>query len=547
MNKKLIWIILGVVLIGGGSLTAYYFLRSSDKHLQLIPKSSVGVLKMDLKSLNKKLSNDGEFKKTVAYKKLMKLKNGDKDDVLNWVFNKVMEDPVSSGINFNSPAYMFIESKDGSSFGYVFDIRDIDNFNRMILKMPKVELELKKTKEFFFIKASESTILSWNENGLMVFTKQSSFFDEDDDEDVLNYASDFMTQKKENSITASNGFGKFNDNGDDVSMFINYANIGDMKHVDKGTKKLMKEYEGVTLSIGLNFEDDKVVANTQVYGNNEALDKFKVMNEKGVSDLVIGNLNNGNSILHMTLNVNVLKLIGLIERMIAATEGEIKLMENLTKATGLTESEIKNMLTGEVGICLESIDMVKLVSEVPRYDMDLADVVYERREVTRPMPIVNIVFGSKNKASIEKMMSRWMLPDSAGVKVIKTPFIEGYIVNGEKCFFLSTSYDNAGKVLKSGSLNPSGKLVMKDEMGKYPSAFFISTDVNKLSNIFNREEAGIEGRKIFDSMKAYCEIFADIKGHSDNSNNSEMTLYLKKGQGNSLFRIAKQLEKLPID
>lgn len=547
MNKKLIWIILGVVLIGGGAFAAYYFLRSSDKHLQLIPKNSALVVKMDLKSLNSKLSNDGEFKKTAAYKKLMKLKNSDKDDVLGWVFNKVIDDPVSSGINFNSPAYLYVDSKEANSFGYVFDIRDIDNFNRMILKMPKVELELKKTKDFFFIKSDESTILTWNEKGLMLFAKQKSYFDDNDDEDILNYVSDYMTQKKENSITASNGFGKFDDNGDDVSMFVNYASLSEMKNMDRGAKKLMKEYEGVTLSLGLNFEDDKVVANTQVYGNNEALDKFKVMNEKGVSDLVIGNLSNGNSILHLTFNVNVLKLIGLIEKMMAANGAEENLMKKIENASGLTESEIKNMLTGEVGICLESIDMVKSVTEVPRYDMDLGDVVYEKREVTRPMPMVNIVFGSKNKATIEKMMSRWMLQDSAGVKVIKAPFLEAYVVNGEKCLFLSTRYDNAGKVLKSGSLNPSGKLEMKDEMGKYPSAFFISTDVNKLSNLFNQEDAGIEGRKIFDSMKAYCEIFADIKGHSDNSNKSEMTLFLKKGEGNSLFRIAKQLEKLPID
>lgn len=536
-----------VVLIGGGAFAAYYFLRSSDKHLQLIPKTSLGVLKMDLKSLNEKLSNDGEFKKTAIYKKMMKMKHTGKDEVLGWVVNKVMDDPISSGINFNSPAYMFIESKDGNSFGYVFDIRDIDNFNRMILKMPKVELELKKTKDFYFIKQDESTILAWSEKGLVLFTRQKSYFGDDEDEDILNYASEFMTQKKENSISASDGFGKFDDNGDDLSMFINYTNLADMKHMDKGAKKLLKEYEGVTLSLGLNFEDDKVVANTQVYGNNEALDKFNVMNEKGVSDLVIGSLNNGSSILHVTLNVNVLKLIGLIEKMMAANGAETGLMKELEKATGLSESEIKNMLTGEIGFCLESIDVVKSVTDVPKYDMNIGDFTYERKEITRPMPIMNIVFGSKNKGSIEKMMSRWMLQDSGGVKVFKAPFFEGYIVNGEKCLFLSTKYDNAGKLLKSGSLNPGGKVEMKEEMGKYPTTIFISTDVNKLSNLFNQEQSGIEGRKIFDSMKAYCEIFADIKGHTDNSNKSEMTLYLKKGEGNSLFRIAKQLEKLPLD
>ena len=135
MSKKLIGLIVGVVVLGVGTFIALRFFKGSDKHLILVPRNATFVMRFDVKSLADKIYANGDIKQTKLYKELEK-KSTDAD-AESKVIAQILRDPSSLGINVFSDVYYYMYNTKSVNYNaFVLDIKDLEDFNRTVLKFP---------------------------------------------------------------------------------------------------------------------------------------------------------------------------------------------------------------------------------------------------------------------------------------------------------------------------------------------------------------------------------------------------------------------------
>jgi hypothetical protein len=236
MSKKLIWIIVGVVVLGTGAFIAFRFFKGSNKHLILVPANATFVIRFDVKSIAEKIYANGDIKQTKVYKQLEK-KSSD-SDAESKIIAQILKDPSSIGINMFSDVYYYMyNTKNVNYNAFVLDIKDLDDFNRTIAKFPHSKDKIVKGKEFNYLKMNSRSIMAWNNTGLLILNKEYSwFYDESPNEKIEKTVKGFMTMSKESSILSDKDFMSYNDNEDiDDGGGSSYLEVDETLQYDPNT------------------------------------------------------------------------------------------------------------------------------------------------------------------------------------------------------------------------------------------------------------------------------------------------------------------------
>jgi len=119
-----------------------------------------------------------------------------------------------------------------------------------------------------------------------------------------------------------------------------------------------------------------------------------------------------------------------------------------------------------------------------------------------------------------------------------------YLVLKDKILFMSNDEKIAAKVQKEGSLGSITNSEVKDLAKDHPMSFYLDLDVKKYQALANAY--GMSGGQVMTYFTNYMALFKDVTGYYKGYN-SEMRINFNKGKGNSLYRLVKQMDELPVE
>jgi hypothetical protein len=157
---------------------------------------------------------------------------------------------------------------------------------------------------------------------------------------------------------------------------------------------------------------------------------------------------------------------------------------------------------------------------------------------------LNLAFGVKNKAVIDKILEQTQLPADNDMRIMAFPLINGmnfYLVSKDKVLFITNNEVFGRAIQSTGKLgelsNKDAKNLAKDN----PSAFYMDLNMAKYESLFSSLNSSPSDAESFNKFKSYMSIFTDSKGYGD-TKSSEYSINLKSGEGNSLYRLLKQAD-----
>jgi hypothetical protein len=300
-----------------------------------IPKDANVVVSFDIKKMGlKSLKLEEIFTVDNIKKALGSL--GEKDTTTKF---------ANSGIDFLNKAYFFMKTADnGQHYGAVIaalsDSKKFEDFIKESAKDIKVEQE----GDFKLASFEQGkNIICWNQNELILL-----YGGENPKEKILALAN---LKKDESLLSTSKTFSELEGESADISFWVSFESL----------EKLASQYSPATSGVSLketflaatcNFEDGQIVINSKYTANKEMSDKLNFV-KSNVSNDVIDQMP-GNSVIAMLgFALDMDKMFSYLERE--------KVLEaysaTSTQFTGLTVKEFFAMLSGDIGVTLNGVEM----------------------------------------------------------------------------------------------------------------------------------------------------------------------------------------------
>ncbi len=555
MNKKVLWIIIGSVVLLGG-IFAYRFFSGSNKHLIFVPVNATMVMRFNVKSLANKISEDGAIKNTKLYKTIEKEYSKDNDGPGSAVIAQLLKDPSSTGINIFSDVYYYLYNHQNISYNaFVFDMKDLEDFNKTILKFNGAKDKLVKGKDYNYIKLSSRNILAWNSTGLLYLNKENSwFYDENPTQTIEKTVKGFMKMKKEATILNDKDFIKYDDNDDDMSLYISYDKftriLNPSGEIDMATKNVVEMMKGVKMGVGVSFEDDAIVSELKVFGDTKHYDKFNYMGRAGLSEATANALCKEQLLGLISLNLNVDKLLSFMGVFTNEERSIRRDIEEFAGEYGLTSKQLLEAFGQDLALALLDFE-TRTYTTMDYSWSDFSNEGYTLTPVTKTsvMPVMTFAVSVKNKKVVSQLLNhpKFKLM-SDGRRYMNLPLYDSlpvYAVLNDKVLFLSNSNELSASMQKDGHLGKIKDQELVKSLKENPGNFYLDLDVKKYTKL-TTNLAGNSGRQFLTYFENYMAIFKDIS-YSGNGYLYEQRINLKKGKGNSLYRLVKQMDELPME
>ena len=547
MNKKVILGSIAVVVIGAVA-AVYMFTKGSCKHLRLVPSDASLVVAFDLKQLADKADYNGKLKDSKLFKKLMdKSKKMTQPKGIELLMSEVVKHPLDNGLNIFSDLYLFMQSKgQDNTTGIVVDVKNAGDFTKFVKGIKGLEKNVQEKKGYTLF-TDDNDLIAWNENGLLMLYKPNYYGEGLTDE--LNKMFDvLMVQEQKKSMADNKDLKSALDNKQDISFFMDYGGLlNSMGDATKGSPllgQLMENYKGIYITGGMSFENDRIVMSSKANGDEKAIEKINYLQKKGLSDKALQYITNDKVYSTMSVNLDIPKIISLI----SADKDVKQNMEQTAQGFGMTMKELETVFSGE--IVLSMIDVIEMEMKKMDYQMNEATGEFDMIEVVskQPMPVLGLNIGVNSRENFEKMIKTMPFPVVDGMRKFPIPYLGVNIFIVENEFGLSLTNDSttaAGivtnkKMMKKPTDEIAGLITAK------PTAAYFNMSLPAYPasvTSFFKQSMGDKG---FSAFSGYLSIFDNMKGSGD-IKGADFEVNLKKGEGNSLYRLLKQCDVLPLD
>jgi hypothetical protein len=242
----------------------------------------------------------------------------------------------------------------------------------------------------------------WNDDACVIYY---------DYEESLSKSKRLLNQESEESILSNESYIKSEDKGGDASLYINYKNINklienEIENLDsyypKKIKDFYKNIEGSTFV--LNFNKNHIsIDGIQFFKDENKTEEFNILGEKGLDSKAIDFISsNGKLLMGMTAVINMKEVFNILKTIPKYDEG-ISELENII---GLSESEIKNLLNGNISMALTDMKMKDIEKTTYEYNEFIGDYEFQTRMVSTPIPIYCIQIGIKESSVYKKMIAK---------------------------------------------------------------------------------------------------------------------------------------------
>ena len=239
----------------------------TSEYTNVIPADASVVASINLKSLASKAGLDDKENEAAKQKVLEALKSGMNAATFQQL-EKVMKNPGESGIDVESPFYVF----SSSSFPYptvVGKVNNEDNLHASLDVMAKEQIcQPVGEADGYSFTTMNSGLLVFNSSTILVVNVSGTTQTDKAKESITN----LLKQTASNSIVKSGAFQKMEKQKSDINFFASMTAIPST-YRDQITMGLPTEVkaEDITLIGGLNFEKGKIALKTENYTENEAV------------------------------------------------------------------------------------------------------------------------------------------------------------------------------------------------------------------------------------------------------------------------------------
>lgn len=239
----------------------------TSEYTNVIPADASVVASINLKSLASKAGLNDKENETAKQKVLEALKSGMNAATFQQL-EKVMKNPSESGIDIESPFYVF----SSSSFPYpaiVGKVSNEDNLHTSLDVMTKEQIcQPVSEADGYSFTTMNGILLAFNNSTVMIVTVNGT----SQTEKAKKGITDLMKQTADNSIVKCGAFQKMEQQKSDVNFFASMKTIP-VTYRSQASMGLPAEVkpEDITLVGGLNFEKGKIALKSENYTENDAV------------------------------------------------------------------------------------------------------------------------------------------------------------------------------------------------------------------------------------------------------------------------------------
>ena len=552
MKKRNIIIIVAVsvVLLTAGAV--WYFMFRKSNLSKYIPKNAMTVLKVNTMSLAGKLDFD-KIENMKSYDDMV-----DQMDEVGIDMSKLFKNPLKSGISLKDNIYLFTELNDEKlNIGMVFGISDPNNFKDFIDKFASdANLEYKTSDEIFIYTSEDdnNTEMSivWNDDACVIYFGN---------EESLSKSKHLLNQESEESILSNESYVKSEDKGGDASLYINYKNINkvienEIENLDsyypKKIKDFYKNIEGSTLVLNFN-KDHMSIDGVQFFKDENKTEEFNILGEKGLDSKAIEYISsNGKILMGMTAVINMKEVFNILKTIPKYDDG----ISELERTIGLSESEIKNLLNGNISMAITEIKMKDIEKTTYEYNEYINDYEFQTRMVSEPIPIYCIQIGIKESNVYKKIIAKIselgegkITIEGNKMTVPNSEYGDVLFVNLNDRIIITNDASAAKKIDK----NSNGSNLINSDLQKLfsenPIACYVSLDIDnygskQIQSMFGNSDPSDKEYKM---TKKFMDHFSSFS-FDGSLKTSKIGVHLKKeGDENSLMRMILAIDELVAD
>lgn len=534
--KKFI-LLLGVLALGFTSCS------KKSENLKVIPKDAMVVVSFDLQSLYQKADVE-ELQQLKSFQKFKeKISNDNKE--MGKIFNEILKDPKSSGVDFKKNAFFFVcDSKKygGDSrnpyIGVTAVLSDDAKFKDLLNRVSQAtetQLDIKKEGALNIVYFNEGASLSWD-NKKMLFLVNDNYSTRVDV--VLKK---LYEQSKSEQITDIKGFSDFLDGQKDINVWLNFGGFMQddsmfLNGIAASLYKSLFNMQKDSYFYGfIDFGKDDIKLTTYSIYNKETaklLKKYDLYDISFDKDI----LKNFPEKLPIAIGgaVNVKNYYEFLKAQFGKELNEDDLVK-LLNTQGLTKDNVLNFFGGSFVLAIEGFENQKYIS----YDLvedEQSEDGYEYKEVEkeRMFPIFGLSFNIGDKTLLDKVITLASLALENGYyKLPLQKDLTLYFAYNNKAFYGSNSPKGVEAFLKGGVSNNAvnsdfGKHVSKDltyfymslDPNYYPKEYFDSFKHKKdkfAFDLFTQHSVNLECKRIDNSS---AEFIYHLKGVEKNSLNT---------------------------
>lgn len=408
------------LILGLAGLFWYLSMSNNNRLIAKIPKDAAMVFKADLKSL----ADKAEFKK---WKELSMFDELRKEES---VFDKILDNPKKSGVNFMQNAYGYVSKGDEFYGGIVFGIKDAKDFEETVKGIDD-DIEVQKIDGLYTAEVDNNDVaLVWDKNVALMYFRH--------DEEVLEKAKQAFAQDEDMSMLEIDTYMEFESLDADLGMYMNMKRFqelaGEMGGQMQDQFKSMEKAESIGMTV--LFEDQQMLVDATYYPVEGATpEEISMMKEESISADLMKLISPTTPKGFYAANMDLDKIFGLYPQ----------INEEMMK-DGFSLDEFKNSLNGEMTISLIDVKNVQKIREVADYDNWEPNGFYDtpvpmKMDTTLELsPIYKINLGVKDRGILDNIITKF-------VAKMNEPVVTEEIVDMEdlmKSSFDSytTPYDN---------------------------------------------------------------------------------------------------------
>jgi hypothetical protein len=383
------------LIIGGTSLVLglaalfwYLGMSNNNRLIAKIPKDAAMVFKADLKSL----ADKAEFKK---WKELSMFDEMRKEES---VFDKILDNPKKSGVNFMQNAYAYVSKGDEFYGGIVFGIKDAKDFEETVKGIDD-DIEVQKTDGIYTAEVDNNDVaLVWDKNVALMYFR--------DDEEVMEKAKQAFAQDEDMSMLEMDTYMEYESLDADLGMYMNMKRFQELASEMGGQMqdqfKSMEKAESIGMTV--LFENQQMLIDATYYPVEGATpEEISMMKEESISADLMKLISPTSPKGFYAANMDLDKIFGLYPQ----------INEEMMK-DGFSLDEFKNSLNGEMTISLIDVKNVQKIREVADYDNWEPNGFYDtpvpmKMDTTFELsPIYKINLGVKDRGILDNIIAKFV-------------------------------------------------------------------------------------------------------------------------------------------
>jgi len=545
--KKFI-LLLGVLALGFTSCS------KKSENLKVIPKDAMVVVSFDLQSLYQKADVE-ELQQLKSFQKLKEEISNDNKE-MGKIFNEILKDPKSSGVDFKKNAFFFVcDSKKygGDSrnpyIGVTAVLSDDAKFKDLLNRVSqatKLQLDIKKEGALNIVYFNEGASLSWD-NKKMLFLINNNYSTRVDV--VLKK---LYEQSKSEQITDIKGFSDFLDGQKDINVWLNFGGFMQddsmfLNGIAASLYKSLFNMQKDSYFYGfIDFGKDDIKLTTYSIYNQETaklLKKYDLYDISFDKDI----LKNFPEKLPIAIGgaVNVKNYYEFLKAQFGKELNEDDLVK-LLNTQGLTKDNVLNFFGGSFMLAIEGFENQKYIS----YDLvedEQSEDGYEYKEVEkeRMFPVFGLSFNIGDKTLLDKGVALAHLALENGYyKLPLQKDLTLYFAYNNKAFYGSNSPKGVETFLKGGVSNNAVKSDFGKHVSKDLAYFYMSLEPKDYPQEYVdiiREKNSREGSLAFDLFTQHS---TNIECKRIDNSSAEIIYHLKGIEKNSLNTFFKSIDKV---